>query len=490
MNKLFFISKGLMLLGAFFCFPKSTGKSSDQKIKPNILFIAVDDMNDWITPLGGRADMQTPNLDALAARGMIFTNAHCSAPACCPSRASIMTGVRPSTSGIYDNINLWRKSPVLKDAVTIPEYFRSQGYTVRGGGKIFHALSWIQTAYGMDQNDSSIWDDYFPSRSRSLPPEEWPESYSIDNNGTVTWDPVTGKNTEGRPPYFFDWGTLGEAENKSDYKVVDWAIGELNKKNDKPLFLAVGIFKPHIPWFAPQKYFDLYPVERIELPKILENDLDDVSPVILPSIRRDWHKWIIKNSLWRNAIQGYEACISFSDAMIGKLLKGLKESGNEDNTIIVLWSDHGFHLGEKEQWEKFTLWEEATKVPLIFVVPGITKASSHSSEAVSLLDVYPTLVDLTGGKVFEQLEGKSLKGILTDPSQTRNDPAITTWLKDNHSVRNSRYRYIRYCNGDEELYDHSSDPDEFYNLAEDTRNRALMDQLSEWLPKLNADEIK
>ncbi len=457
--------------------------------KPDVLFIAVDDMNDWITPLGGRDNMITPNLDALASRGMIFENAHCTAPACCPSRTSVMTGVRPSTSGLYSNNQLWRESPVLKTAVTIPEFFRSQGYTVKGGGKIFHALSWIRTAYGIDQNDSTIWDEYFPSKSRSIPPTVWPESYQIDDIGTVTWEAVAGNGTSDRPPYYFDWGSNGTDEKMSDYKVVDWAISELNKKHDKPLFLAVGIFKPHIPWFAPQEYFNMYPLEQVILPEIMKNDLDDVSHASYQWLRRNWHKWMLDNDLWKNAVQGYEACISFSDAMVGKLIKGLDESGRAENTVIVLWSDHGMHIGEKEQWEKFTLWEESTRVPLIFVVPGMTRAGARSAEAVSLLDIYPTLVDIAGGESFDQLEGFDLVPLLKNPETAREEPAITTYHKDNHTVRTERWRYIRYFNGDEELYDHLNDPDEYYNLADSAGMRDVINELAKWLPEINAEEF-
>ena len=476
---------GLLFLAILLSLPACRKENS----QPDVLFIAVDDMNDWITPLGGRDNMHTPNLDALASRGMLFENAHCTAPACCPSRTSVMTGVRPSTSGVYANVQLWRQSPVLENALTIPEFFRKQGYTVKGGGKIFHALSWIQTAYGVDQNDSTIWDEYYPSKSRSLPPSIWPESYEINDVGTVTWDRIAGANTENRPPpYYFDWGPLGNDEEMADYKVVEWAISELKKKHDKPLFLAVGIFKPHIPWFVPQEYFDIYPLDKLELPEILENDLDDVSPVSFRWLRRQWQKWILENNLWENAVQSYEACISFSDAMIGKLINGLDESGRADNTIIVLWSDHGMHIGEKEQWEKFTLWEESTRVPLIFIVPGMTEPGSRTSEAVSLLDVYPTLVGLVGGENFEQLEGTSLVPQLSDPEAKRDKPAITTYHKDNHSVRTERWRYIRYFNGDEELYDHENDPDEFYNLADSAELRPIIEELSKWLPTINADE--
>ena len=357
---------------------------NQESVKPDVLFIAVDDLNDWITPLGGRENMHTPNLDRLAAMGTLFDNAHCTAPACCPSRTSVMTGVRPSTSGIYSNNHQWRESPVLKNAITIPEYFREQGYSVKGGGKIFHALSWIRTAYGVDQNDSTIWDEYFPSLSRSLPPSIWPESYKVNEVGTVTWKNIAGADTKGRPNNFFDYSPLGEEEDMADYKVVDWAISELNKSHEKPLFLAVGIFRPHIPWFAPQEYFDLYPKDERSLPAIMENDLDDVSEVALPWVRRGWQRWMLENNEWANAVQAYEACISFSDAMLGRLLDGLEESGRADNTIIVLWSDHGMHIGEKEQWEKFTLWEESTRVPMIVVAPGITTPGQCQKRPLAL----------------------------------------------------------------------------------------------------------
>jgi len=461
------------------------GSCTREPQKPDVLFIAVDDMNDWISPLGGREEMYTPNLERLAGMGMLFSNAHCTAPACCPSRASVMTGVRPSTSGIYSNNNLWRESPVLRNAITIPEYFRSIGYTVKGGGKIFHALSWIQTAYGIDQNDSTIWDDYFPSLSRSLPPSVWPETYEVDAAGTVTWENIVGPGTPGRPSTFFDWGPLGENEDMADYKVVDWALGEFEKEHTKPLFLAVGIFRPHIPWFVPAEYFELYDRNTRPLPKILENDLDDVSQVSYQWLRRSWQKWMIENNEWANAVNAYEACISFSDSMIGRLIDGLEKSGRIDNTIIILWSDHGMHIGEKEQWEKFTLWEESTRVPLIVIAPGITSPGSVSGEAVSLLDIYPTLVELTGGAITEQLEGISLRPLLSEPGLSRDEPAITTYHMNNHSVRTEQWRYIRYHNGDEELYDHYSDPDEFYNIADIEEFKRIKEELSKYLPNIN-----
>jgi arylsulfatase A-like enzyme len=329
-----------------------TGSCKKPVQSKNVLFIAVDDLNDWANCLGGRPGVQTPNLDRLASRGVLFTNAHCAAPACNPSRTSVFTGISPSSSGIYFNRQYWRESPVLEKAETIPEYFRSQGYISIGCGKLFHCLSWIRISYGRDGNDPNVWDSYFPSKTRPMPDFVWPLDAMKDEFETITWTPLAGAGTERRPPYYFDWGPLAEGdENTSDFKVVDWAAKEIQKKHDKPFFLAAGIFRPHIPWFVPKKYFDLYPLEDIFLPEIQENDLEDCSAVGKSFCRREWQKWILRNNQWKPALQAYLASISFADAQLGHLIDALDRSGHAQDTIVVLWSDHGMHIGEKEHWE-------------------------------------------------------------------------------------------------------------------------------------------
>jgi arylsulfatase A-like enzyme len=463
-------------------------KPKDSGGRPNVLFIAIDDMNDWVGGMGWREGVLTPNLDRLVSEGVLFTNAHCVAPASSPSRASVMTGVRPSTSGVYANHHDWRLAPALESAKTLPEYFKEIGYIVKGGGKLFHGLCWIQTSYGVDQNDPSLWDEYFPSRQRSIPRAIYPEPVYEDSLGTISWQTMAGADTENRPSWFFDYGPLGEDEQMADYQVIDWAVSELKKDHDKPLFLGVGIYRPHIPWFVPQKYFDLYPLDEIKLPEIIDNDLDDVSEIAHSWLRRGWQEWMIQNNQWEEAVRAYQASISFADAMLGRLIDGLKESGKFDNTIIVLWSDHGMHIGEKEHWEKFTLWERSTRVPLAIVGPGVKRGSS-SNQAVSLLDIFPTLVELTENQPFDQLEGESLLPLLKDPGAIKVSPAITTWHFGNHAVRSERWRYISYHNGDEELYDHENDRNEFYNLAKDPSYRDLMDSLKQWLPQVNVEPI-
>ena len=358
---------------------------------PNVLFIAVDDLNDWTNCMGGRKGVHTPNLDRLAARGMLFTNAHCAAPACNPSRVAIMTGVAPASSGVYNNSQEWRQSPRLADAVTMPEHFRAGGYTAFGCGKIFHALSWITDGYGKQQNEAGLWDYYWPSATTPMPDPQWPKAARAKRtpNGYLHSKPIAvGKSIEGRPSHFFDWAPDDQPESgTADYKVVSWAAGELAKKRDKPFFQAVGIFRPHIPWYVPSKYFDLYPEEDVFLPKVKEDDLDDVPAIGQRSIRKRWHRWVVENDEWRPAVRGYLASISFADAQVGRLLDALDASPHAKNTIVVLWSDHGMHIGEKQQWEKFTLFEESTRVPLMFIVPGVTKPGSICDRPVNLLDV-------------------------------------------------------------------------------------------------------
>ena len=461
---------------------------------PNVLFISVDDLNDWVNCMGGRADVHTPHIDRLAKRGVLFTNAHCSAPSCNPSRVSLMTGVSPSTSGVYHNGQDWRRSPALTDAVTIPSYLRAHGYRAYGGGKIFHSLSWIVDGYGKQQNEGGIWDEYFPEASKPLPESLWPEAVHArtGKSGYVNWTRLAGGKGIGKPPpHFFDWGPILKDESgMSDHQVVDWAVAKLAKEAGEPFFHAVGIYRPHIPWFVPKKYYDLYPPDKVFAPPVREDDLEDVVPTHKKWLRRHWHRWVVENGEWDSAVRGYLASISFADAQVGRLLDALDSGPHADNTIIVLWSDHGMHLGEKEHWEKFTLWEESTRVPLIIVAPGVTVAGASCRQPVSLLDLFPTLNELCGVPPHEQIEGQSLVPLLRDPNAPRARPAVTTWGQNNHAVRDHRYRLIRMANGETELYDHQEDPDEFTNIAELPESAAVIARLATFLPVVNASKVE
>ena len=421
----------------------------------NILHIAIDDMNDWVGPLGGYDGAITPNLDRLAKMGMTFTNAHCTSPACHSSRVANMTGVRPSRSGIVKNVfnktpgPSWRDNPLMRDVTTLSQHFRNSGYKAMGGGKIYHSLQWGPYS----ENDPATWDEYFPDANAPIP-------HQIRSPELVYNPP----HFIGRRHSFFTWGEIPEEdEAMSDYKVASWAISQLEKKHDKPFFLAAGIFRPHMPWEVPQKYFDMYPISEIKKLPYREDDLIDAHD----HGRRKWHVFVEMNKEWPRVIQSYLASITFADAQVGRILDALEKSDYKDNTIITLWSDHGMHIGEKENWEKFTLWEESTRIPMFVVAPGVTKPGSVCKRPTSALDIYPTLVELTGTKAPGHLDGESLVPLLKNPDAERIQPAITNF-KSGDSVRTERYRYIRYNSTTlEELYDHQSDPNEFTNLAYD-----------------------
>lgn len=433
--------------------------------KKNVLFIAIDDLNDWIGCLGGHPDAKTPNLDRLAARGVLFTNSHCNAPLCNPSRASIMTGLRPSTTGVYDNGQPMRKSPVIANALTVTQHFRTHGYDVMGGGKIYH------TAYP----DEASWDHYFPSQKQNKPDDKRPP---------VT--PANGIKGSGN----FDWGPVDvRDEEMGDAQVVAWASGELKKPRTKPFFLACGIYRPHLPWYVPPRYFDQFVKSELKMPRVKDDDLDDIPPT-----GKKWanptkdHALVLKSGKYRDAVQAYLACIRFADEQVGKLLDALDASDHAQNTIVVLWSDHGWHLGEKLHWRKFTLWEEATHNVLMMAAPGVTKPGGRCSRQVSLIDVYPTLCDLAGLPLRPELEGVSLRPLLRDPSAAWERPVVTTYFRNNHAVRSERWRYIHYEDGTEELYDHAVDAQEWSNLAAKPEYAAIKRELARWLPTVNAAE--
>jgi choline-sulfatase len=437
---------------------------------PNVLFIAIDDLNDWIGCLGGHPDVKTPNLDRLAQRGVLFTNAHCSAPACNPSRASLMTGILPSTSGVYHNPQPWRKSPALANAVTIPQHFMAHGYRAVGGGKIYHG--------GFP--DPPSWQEYFPSQQKNKPDDPMPPNRPL--NGI----PNTAH---------FDWGPVDVPDDEmGDRKVAAWAISELRKEHDRPFFLGCGFFRPHLPWYVPPRYFDMYPADKVTLPNVNENDLDDVPPIgrKMANPGKD-HKKVIEYKQWRKAVQGYLASITFVDTCVGRVIDAFDKSPYTDNTIIILWSDHGWHLGEKLHWRKFALWEEATHNVFMVVAPGVTRPGRRCSLPVSMVDIYPTLIDLCNLTPKEELEGRSLLPLLRNPRASWGRPALTTHGRNNHSLRTEGWRYIRYSDGTEELYDRDNDDLEWKNLLwpkrPDPEHRRVADELAKWLPETNVPDV-
>lgn len=434
---------------------------TNSSAKPNVLFISVDDLNDWINPvhLGGLPGLKTPNFERLAKMSMRFTNAHVPSPACAPSRAAIMTGVHPAKSGITGWKNAqWRKVPALKEVQTIEQFFKGKGYTTLAGGKIYHTLAPPRAV--INQSEASGWDYYYPSLAVPIPFQVRAPLKVIDPKLFV-----------GTQPDYFTWGpiALGD-EYMADYQIVDWANYQLTQKYEKPLFLAVGLTKPHDPWEVPRKYFDMYPLESVPNIPIKENDLGDA----FVHGRRPLHKFIVDNDQQKKVVQAYMATISFTDAMLGRLLDAFEKSAYKNNTIVVLWSDHGMHMGEKENWEKFTLWERSTRAPLFVIAPGVTKGGSSTHKPVGIIDLYSTLAELIGEKVPSYVDGESLVPMLK--GQNFNHKGVVTGyaLKeaanapggDAYTIRTDKYRYIYYPFINlEELYDHTVDANEWDNIA-------------------------
>jgi arylsulfatase A-like enzyme len=453
--------------------------------KPNVLFIAVDDLNDYISPLDNHPGIKTPNFDRLARRSVTFTNAHCAAPACHPSRVAVMTGVHPSVSGIYRNLfgahgPRWRhESPVLKNAVVLSQHFRNHGYRAIGGGKIFHTLQWTS---GDSQNDPDAWDDYRGDPLDPISPD-WPRPANTSqdqNEGFVGRRPLS--------KHHFGAAPVELTADQGDGAVVDWATAQMQKSGDTPLFLAVGLFRPHIPWEVPQKWFDLYPEEEVQLPDFRENDLADARS----HGREGWHKWVTDNDQWRHLMQGYLASISYVDHQLGRLLDGLDASPMANNTIVVLWSDHGFHIGEKQNWEKFALWEQTTRTPLFIHVPGLSKDGEKTRQPATLTDLYPTLCDLAGLPTPDQCTGQSLAPQIANPAALDGRTSLTSFVFQgdgtaaSHGISDADYRYIRYPDGFEELYDLAKDRGEFKNLADDPAFATIKLKLAKAVPHLAA----
>ena len=438
--------------------------------KPNVLFIAIDDLRDWVGYLGNQ-QVKTPNLDKLAARGVSFTRSYCASPCCNPSRSALLTGMRPGTSGVYNNSDDWR-TIVPEGTVTIPQHFKNNGYYVAGAGKIFHG--------GMLR--LTDWDAYLTGGGEG----------AEDDADTAK---LRGKKLKGAGQVKEGWDGVGgirfgplECEDKdmADYQSVSYILKKLAQPQEKPFFFACGMHKPHMPWSVPKKYYALYPLDKIELPKVKENDLDDVPPAGVRMAKPEGdHAAILKSGRWKEAVQEYLATITFCDAMIGRLIEGFDKSAYTNNTIICLWSDHGWHLGEKQHWRKFALWEEATRAPYLWIVPGLTKPGGVCQRPVDYMQIYPTLCDLTGLPLPKQVESVSIRKLLENPEAKWDRPAVTTWLFNNHAVRNEEWRYIRYANGDEELYHNLMDPLEWTNLAKRPEYAEQKAALAKWLPQAN-----
>ncbi len=461
--------------------------------RPNVLFISLDDMNDWLGCYGGHPDVKTPNIDRLAKRGVLFTHAQCVSPICGPSRAAVLTGMRPETTGVYHNRGTY--IDYVPNAVTFPEHFQANGYRTLAAGKVNHNLG---------EPDPKLWHENGPDcgvlgtpfigeelHTATMTPERIIDrgrlKITLPANGglsaidrpTMTWDS-------------FDWAPLDCPETDfPDRKIAEWGVEQLKKKHDKPFLLALGFYKPHQPFFVPRKYFDLYDTTKISLPPTIAGDLFDIPQPGRELATRPWssgtHKTVVAHGAWRDAVRAYLATVSFVDALVGRVVNALDDSPHAANTWIILGSDHGWSLGEKEHWGKHVPWRESVRVPLLIippknVSPQVFPKGSRCKARVSLLDLYPTLVDICSMPQRPELEGKSLLPLVADPNAEWNESVVSTVGRGTHSVSTSRWRYIRYFDGSEELYDLKSDPHEWFNIAYNPEHSKVKLELAKSIP--------
>lgn len=453
--KYFFLSMGLFV---------SIGVLAQKR--SNVLFIAVDDLNNWVGCLEGHPQTKTPNIDKLASEGVLFTNAHCQAPICGSSRASVMTGLYPFTSGNYlqlNDVNIKKSNKITEKVIFMPDYFEQHGYKTMGVGKIYH--------YGDKANTFDEYGGLFewfgpkPAKRLNYNPQE------LGKQG----------NTQ------TDWGPFPELDSQMpDYKSASWAINRIKKEHGQPFFLAVGFMRPHVPWHVPQKWFDKFPIDEIKTPSYLKTDLDDIPEMglrmadvpMMPTT-----EWLIETNQWKDVVQAYLACVNFVDAQIGRVFQALEESPNRDNTIVVLWSDHGYHLG----FAKMSLWRQDTRTVLVFRTPGGTK-NIKCKQPVQLIDIYPTLVELCGLHQNTINEGNSLVPLLNNPLE--NDwphVAISAYGKNNIAISDKRYRLIQYEDKSIEFYDLKKDANEWRNVFNKRKYQDEIKRLKSYVPTVQSN---
>ena len=447
--------------------------------KPNVLFLAVDDMNDWIGCLETPPHAITPNIDRLAARGVNFTNAHTAGVFCAPSRAAIFSGQYASTTGCYQTPNYFVGHPEIEG---LQMSFAKGGYTTLGAGKLFH-----HPEGAIDQRG---WTEFFLrnqiQRESGWPLESWSSETPVPQPFPAS---IYNKGQKFKAGLFLEWGAIpnDKEDEMADTIRVNWAVEQLKKRHDKPFFLGCGLYAPHFPNYCPQKYFDMYDSASIELPPIRDDDLEDLPPKARKqreNRKRQHHEKLASMGAVDDAIHGYLACISYADAMLGRVLSALESSNYANNTIVVLWSDHGYHHGEKGQWGKHTLWERTSNVPFIWAGPGVAEGAKTDVTA-SLIDMYPTLLEMCGlPKPAQRLEGESLASTLTSPSTATDRNVFLPYMTPGeYAVINRDWRYIRYGEDGEELYNLREDPNEWNNLASDEEYADVKAELWNLAPK-------
>jgi len=451
--------------------------SLSAKTPPNIVFIALDDLNDWVGALGYEQAI-TPNMDRLAASGVNFTNAHTAASFCAPSRTALFTGRHAASTGCYTTQVYFHSLPELKPLQLL---LQQGGYSTFGAGKLFHHIAGFVDLRG--------WDTFFVreegQKDRGWPLESWDPEMAILPKPY----PNSIFNHDRKPAndFFLEWGAVKDEdeEKMADTIRTEWACDLLREQHDKPFFVAVGLYTPHFPNYAPQKYFDLYDAEKIQAPSYKEDDLLDLPEAIRKAKqgRSAHHKRLVSLNAVEDAIHGYLACISYADAMLGRILDAIGSGPNADNTIVVLWSDHGYHHGEKFDWGKHTLWERTSNVPFMIAGPGIASGADIDA-TVSLIDLFPTVTELAGVADGQERDGISLVPVLQEPKSAVDHNVLLPGMKpDEYAIINRSWRYIHYADGGQELYQVEKDPNEWHNLASKPEFATILEELRATAPK-------
>ncbi len=454
--------------------------------RPNVLVVMIDDHPFNFTDVYQKSHVATPNMQRLAARGTWFSNAYNDAPICCASRTAILTGVHATRSGVYYNNHAYRRTKeFISRVTTLPGSFLKNGYLTIGYGKIAHN-SFLADDIG----------DYSPGYYKYM---NNPADVTHTEDELMTHIlPGSQCQIPGQAAQNWTWGTLPDdwdrddpAKLQQDTEQANRTIKILGERHDRPFFMICGFYRPHGPWTVAKRYYDRFPLDKIQLPAgFRPDDLEDLpKPGRWIATNRGEHAEVVAAGMWKKCIQAISASTAYIDEQIGRVLDALEKSPNRDNTIVIFAGDNGFHTGEKNHWLKFALWEQTCRVVFSISVPGMPVQQSRSP--VSLLDIYPTLNALCGlaAPDTHQLDGVSLVDIVAGRTRDRGKPVLSTYGRGNHSLRNDRFRYIHYRNGDEELYDHTADPHEWRNLADDPTFSAAKAELARSLPTIEALDL-
>jgi len=509
-----------------------TAKIAAAQDRPNVVIIMIDDLNDYVGCLGGHPQVRTPNIDRLAQSGVLFTRAYSNDPVCAPSRSSMFTGIYPHVSRNFSFAH-WDQNPTLANSKTMMAYYREAGYRVMGAGKLMHnrdRQEWgevgVRTQYG-PVNDNGSYDGKVPGHPSV--PQPFRGIGPIDGSFAPLSDVPT--HPDGTRGWFFrEWDhkqkklvsrpyryvNEDDRDPLPDEAVADWAvkrIGQMAKEqNGKPFFMGCGFIRPHTPLYAPKRFFDMYPAKTVKLPTILSGDKSDThfhgylhkdskGPRYFELLQQSYPS--IEEGL-KQYLQAYLACVTFVDEQVGKVIDAVDRGPFKDNTIIILASDHGYNHGQKDFLFKNSPWEESVRIPLIVRAPGMSRAGGRCAHLVSLIDVYPTLIDLcnlTGDTRKNDkgapLDGHSLRPFLEDPKSGKWDgPDVALSVvyaggrsknavaAQHYTVRSANWRYVLYPDGKEELYDKQADPHEWKNLADKPSCQEVKRQLKQTLLRM------